>query len=261
MNGHLPLELLSAYLDGEANPQEARRIASHLGSCVHCRLRLEGARRVVAGLRRVPPVEAPGALAVRVRERVAAERAAAAAGSWKAILRSWYPRWLALPPSAPSRSAFSAPLGAALALLVMLLLAEHGSLPGPVAGDFTAASTSGGVGNTGSVGNVGNVGSVGDNAHARPEFLVSEAFGDAPTVLPQTTSEVAGRVFVLSDDVWVQRGVDASDARGPRARVQARSPQGRALLAQLTDLGVLLADGSRVVLRYKLETLELSDGS
>jgi hypothetical protein len=242
MKGHLSLELLSAYLDGEANPQEARRIVSHLASCAPCRQRLEGARQVVGDLRRLMPVEAPGLLAARVRERVAVERAATA-GKWTATLRSWSLRWWALPPARPS---FGTPLGAALALLVMLLLAEHGSLPSPVAGDFATVATSG---------------SGGEAARARPEFLVSEGFGDAPTVLPQTTSEVAGRVFVLSDDVWVQRGVDASDARGPRARVLARSPQGRALLAQLSDLGVLLADGSRVVLRYKLETLELSGGS
>lgn len=244
MKGHLALELLSVYLDGEANPQEERRVADHLASCAACRQRLEGARRVVSDLRRLPPVEVPSVLAARVKERVAAERAAAA-GRWAAGLRSWSLRWLAVPPARPS---FGTPLGAALALLVMLLLAEHGSLPSPVAGDLATAATAATAGS--------------EAARARPEFLVSEGFGDdAPAVLPQTTSEVAGRVFVLSDDVWVQRGVDASDARAPRARVLARSPQGRALLAHLSDLGVLLADGSRVVLRYNLETLELSDGS
>ncbi len=41
----------------------------------------------------------------------------------------------------------------------------------------------------------------------------------------------------------------------------ARSPAGRALLAKFSDLGVLLADGSKVVLRDNRETLELWNGS
>ncbi|HYL04951.1 MAG TPA: hypothetical protein VE075_02865, partial [Thermoanaerobaculia bacterium] len=93
-----------------------------------------------------------------------------------------------------------------------------------------------------------------------PEFLVSEAFGEVPAVLPQTTSEVAGRVFVWSDDVWVQRGVDARPAALARA-VPAGSAAGRRLLAKFAGLGMLLADGSRVVLRDDYETLELWNGS
>lgn len=231
MADHLPLDLLSAHLDGETSAPEARRVAAHLAACPACRERLTQARRLVGTLRGMAPAEPPGDLAARVGARIAAERQAGA-GRWARALRACYSaslRWFALP---PSRHSFSTPLGATLAVLVMALVAEHGSLPGLAGG--TAA-------------------------RQRPEFLVSEAFGETPAVLPQTTSEVAGRVFVLGDGVWVQRGVDASDAREPQARVQARSPQGRALLAQLSGLGVLLADGSRVVLRYKLETLELSD--
>jgi hypothetical protein len=59
----------------------------------------------------------------------------------------------------------------------------------------------------------------------------------------------------------VQRGLDASDVREPQARVPAGSPQGRALLARYGDLAVLIADGSRVVLRDRLGTLELWNGS
>lgn len=83
----------------------------------------------------------------------------------------------------------------------------------------------------------------------------------APLFLPQTTSQVAGREFVWTElgtgDVWVQRGLEGEV---PEARVSAQSPQGRELLAKYSDLGLLLADGSRVVLRYGLETVELSKG-
>jgi anti-sigma factor RsiW len=228
MGDHLSLDLLSAHLDGETSAPESRRIAAHLAACPACRERLARARRLVGTLRATAPAEPPADLAARVAARIAAERPAGAR-RWAQALRSWSLRWFALP---PSRHSFSTPLGATLAILVMALVVEHGSLPG------LSGTTA---------------------ARQQPEFLVSETFGAPPAVLPQTTSEVAGRVFVLSDGVWVQRGVDASDALEPQARVQARSPQGRALLAQLSGLGVLLADGSRVVLRYKLETLELSD--
>jgi Putative zinc-finger len=80
-----------------------------------------------------------------------------------------------------------------------------------------------------------------------------------------TTIVVAGRTFVLSrafplredEDVWVEQGLLG---RRPEARVRVTSPEGRALLARYQDLGYLLADGSRVVMRYRRETLELSAG-
>jgi hypothetical protein len=84
---------------------------------------------------------------------------------------------------------------------------------------------------------------------------------EPPLILPQTTSKVAGREFVWTElgggDVWVQKGLEGEV---PEARVSAQSPQGRELLAKYSDLGLLLADGSRVVLRYRLETVELSKG-
>ncbi|MES1244445.1 MAG: zf-HC2 domain-containing protein [Acidobacteriota bacterium] len=84
---------------------------------------------------------------------------------------------------------------------------------------------------------------------------------EAPLVLPETTSKVAGREFVWTElnngDVWVQKGLEGMV---PEARLSAQSPQGRELLAKYSDLGLLLADGSRVVLRYGLETVELSRG-
>ena len=48
----------------------------------------------------------------------------------------------------------------------------------------------------------------------------------------------------------------------PQESIDARSPEGRALLARYSDLGYLLADGSRVLMRYRRgETLELRSGA
>ena len=59
-------------------------------------------------------------------------------------------------------------------------------------------------------------------------------------------------------NVWVEQGLSEG---APAAQIDARSPQGRALLARDPDLGYLLADGSRVVMRYRRETLELRSGA
>jgi len=251
---HLSSTSLSAYVDGETGPAEARRLELHLAACAGCRSRLASTRRLAGGLRRLAAVPPPAELAARVHSRIAAEPdapAAAPAGppgsrpslrpfrrlpAWRRLraMSSWI-YWHDLPPLRGSWSAPAPLLSLGLMLLVTVLLLENGSGAG-LAPLYPSLP------------------------RAHPEFLVSEVFGDAPAVLPQTTSEVAGRVFVWSDDVWVQRGVDPGGAGAPRA-VPASSPAGRELLAKHADLGVLLADGSRVVLRYNYETLELWNGS
>jgi Putative zinc-finger len=257
MSRHISSASLSAYLDGEIGPSEEQRLAAHLAACAPCRSRLEATRRLVAGLQRTPPAPPPASLAVQIRERAAAEARARTPGTARWSRQQppapWLRRWLRsvrssleylLQPASwwhglpPLRSSFGAPLSAGLALLVAVLLLQNGEsglMPG-LASPYPPMP------------------------RARPAFLVSEAFGDAPAVLPQTTSEVAGRVFVWSGDLWVQQGIDPGNAGQPRA-VLARSPAGRALLAKFADLGVLLADGSRVVLRDNFETLELWNGS
>ncbi len=69
-----------------------------------------------------------------------------------------------------------------------------------------------------------------------------------------TTSEVADREFIWTDSGWIQRGLEGQT---PVARVDAGSPQGRALLTRCSGLEFLLADGQPVVLRYNLKTVEI----
>ena len=75
-----------------------------------------------------------------------------------------------------------------------------------------------------------------------------------PLAMLLTTSEVAGREFIWTETGWVQRGLEGET---PVARVDAGSPRGRELLTRYSDLAFLLADGSPVVLRYNLETVEI----
>lgn len=73
-----------------------------------------------------------------------------------------------------------------------------------------------------------------------------------------TTSEVAGREFIWTKNGWIQKGLEGQT---PVARVDAGSPQGRALLTKYSDLQLLLSDGDPVVLRYNLETVEIHHAS
>jgi hypothetical protein len=78
-------------------------------------------------------------------------------------------------------------------------------------------------------------------------------------IMPETTIEVADREFVQrADDVWVEKGLFVLQ---PEASITMSSPEGRALLARYEDLRYLLADGSKVVMRYRTETLELWSGT
>ncbi len=91
-----------------------------------------------------------------------------------------------------------------------------------------------------------------------PHEVVSVTFQDF-LFQPPTTSEVAGRTFVWNDDnLWVEEGVRE---RAPHRVVLASSPAGKQLLARYRDLGYLIADGERVLLRDRRETLELWNGS
>jgi len=96
-----------------------------------------------------------------------------------------------------------------------------------------------------------------------PKGIVKTYFG-RPLVLPQTTSEVAGLEFVMSDTDehrWIQRGLEGEV---PESLVAAKSPEGRAMLTKYSDLEILLDEGRQtVVMRYRFAkdrfaTVELS---
>jgi hypothetical protein len=69
-----------------------------------------------------------------------------------------------------------------------------------------------------------------------------------------TTSQVADREFILTEEGWVQRGLEWEV---PAAHVDANSPRGKELLKRYAGLKLLLVDGSPVVLTYNLQTVEI----
>lgn len=71
---HLAPELLSALVDDELDPAEVHEVQAHLGSCLHCRQRLDGLRRVAAGLRELERPALPASLEFAVRRQIALER-------------------------------------------------------------------------------------------------------------------------------------------------------------------------------------------
>jgi len=66
MSGHATAESLSLYLDAALPRGERRQVEEHLDACPECRRRLDGLRRLVAGLGRLPTAAPPDDLAARV---------------------------------------------------------------------------------------------------------------------------------------------------------------------------------------------------
>ncbi|HUP25637.1 MAG TPA: zf-HC2 domain-containing protein [Thermoanaerobaculia bacterium] len=73
---HLAPELLSALVDEELDAAEVREVQAHLGSCLHCRQRLDGLRRVAAGLRDLERAALPASFEVGLRRQIALDGAA-----------------------------------------------------------------------------------------------------------------------------------------------------------------------------------------
>lgn len=225
---HLTSEQLSAYLDGEVAFHESREIEGHLGACGDCRDRFDTLQRTVSGVWRLERAAPPPGLSTRVRAEVAAVRRPEPAFARNVVS---YVFGLPNRPSLRTAAAVALPLVLSLFLFTngmeQKAALEQSLMPPP----------------------------------ALVEVVTVEPMANLPLFLPQTTSKVAGREFVWrelgSGDVWVQKGLEGEV---PAARLSVQSPQGRELLAQYSDLGLLLADGSRVVLRYRLETVELSQG-
>src|SRR3972149_6649984 len=111
-------ETISAFVDGEASPEEAGAVREHLASCERCRVLERQMRAVGAGVRQIR-----GTVPDRLRETVFArlEAEGAPPPPMPAHARSW--RWAA------------APLAAAAALGLFLLTSgdaiRKASVPGP----------------------------------------------------------------------------------------------------------------------------------
>ncbi len=221
MNLHASTEQLSAYLDSELGFAAARQLESHFSGCAECATRLESMRRVVNGLGRVGRAERavpPPALRQQIRRQVVTEPPIY--GVRKALDTL---RFLLFPLQPGLRTA--AAMGLALVVGLFTFAHQEGSFQG----------------------------SAGRAAGQAGREKVTVEPGDHGVLVP-TTSNVAGRDFTLTDDGWVQMGLDGQE---PVARVDTGSPQGRALLTKLSGVELLLADGTPVLLRYNLETVEI----
>ena len=218
MNRHLSTEQLSSYLDGEIGFFETQELEHHLGDCTACRSQLESMQRLVIGVRRMERVAPPRAIAQEVRQRIAAEEAAP---SWRRRLQVFL-GGMAFQPALRTSAAMGLAFVFTLFLLNQSVEQEQRNLQPP----------------------------------AEAVVTVQTYFGDnSPAPLPLTTSEVAGRQFVWLGERWIQRGLEGEQ---PQTLVAARSPEGRAMLSAYSDLEFLISDGSRVVLRYRRATVELS---
>ena len=226
---HLTSEQLSAYLDGEVAFHESREIEDHLGACADCRDRFDTLQRTVSGIWRLERAAPPPGLSTRVRAEVAAVRQPE-----PAFARGLVSYVFGL----PNRPSLRTAAAVALPLVLSLFLFTNGM-------EQKAGMEPSGL------------------PQPQPvEVVTVVPSADLPIGLPpETISKVAGREFVWREvgggEVWVQRGLEGEV---PAARLSAQSPLGRELLAQYSEIGLLLAEGDRVVLRYRLETVELSQG-
>lgn len=221
---HLSSEQLSAYLDGEVAVPESREIEQHLGSCDRCRDHFQSMQRAVSGVWRLERHSPPPGMATRIRAEVAA------ASKPSAPVRSFVNYIFGL----PSEPSLRTGAGMALALVIGIFVIKDAGMPRRQMTEPTMTPLA---------------------VEEEPVVTVEEVL-DPPLILPQTTSRVADREFVLAEgqDVWVQRGLEG---KVPEARVSVQSPQGQELLTRYSELEFLLAEGTRVVLRYRLETVEL----
>jgi hypothetical protein len=221
MNLHASTEQLSAYLDSELGFAAARQLESHCSGCAECKGRLESMRRVVSGLGRAGRAVPPPSLRQQIRRQVVTEPPVYGVRKVLGTLR-----FLLFPLQPGLRTA--AAMGLALVVGLFTFAHEEGSFPGAV-----------------------------ERAAGQPGQEEVTVEDGAQPGLP-TTCQVAGRTFYWTVDGWVQKGLVGQE---PVARVDTGSPQGRALLTKLSNLDALLADGTPVLLRYNLETVEIRNAT
>lgn len=103
-----PVETISAWLDGEASPEEHALVEAHLASCAACRVLAEDLKRLAraSAEETLPPV--PGDLEARIAWRLRSEAKKARPGRWRSFL--------------PLTAVASL---AAVALLVVLVREQH----------------------------------------------------------------------------------------------------------------------------------------
>jgi hypothetical protein len=219
---HVSTEDISAYLDSELGYAEVGPFEAHCASCADCSWRLTSMRRVVNGLGSFHRAEPPAALRHQIRREVQTAPPGGLAHQIKWALESLR---ILLFPIRPTLRA-SAALG--LAAVAGLFAVSHGVGDGFLRND--------------------------EPQPRRAIEIVETHMGEPLGLSPQTTSEVAGRKFIWTDAGWVQRGLEGET---PETRLDSHSPQGKALLTRYSDLQFLLEDGSSVVLRYNLETVEI----
>ncbi|HEX6851325.1 MAG TPA: anti-sigma factor [Candidatus Polarisedimenticolaceae bacterium] len=118
---HLPVELLSAHLDGEATAEERARVEAHLAGCESCRATLEDLRRIVDASAQLGAPELPEGLRERIASSIlppASGRrawlgAAASLAAAGLVATAWYLQGPEAPrpqaPSAEVRSPEAAP--------------------------------------------------------------------------------------------------------------------------------------------------------
>lgn len=223
MNRHLSTEQLSAYVDGEVGSAASREAEVHLSGCPACSARLRSMRGVVAEIRRMERLTPPADLAYQVRTQVIAQGDPRELRTFRGRLRTLL-SGLTLQPSFRLATALGMGLVVVLSTLLAFQVPPVDPVPFP-------------------------------DGPRQQVVTVRTTFGEPPLGLPETTSAVAGREFVWAQDRWIQKGLEG---KLPETRVVAASPEGQAMLSKYSDLMLLLTDGSRVVLQYRLATVELS---
>jgi hypothetical protein len=211
---------LSAWLDYEVNPGQARRIDSHLSACASCRRQLASLEQGVLALRGLPRAAPPAYLAGRVRERAA---------RLDVRLRPWDRLWSHCLAGFSRLSArMTAPvLSVAVAAVVVLFVGTNPSRLLPW------------------------------RKPLEPRFRVTVSMGDDSSLFPRATEgqiDVDGRTYVfVNDDVLAEKGVRLTSID----RVEARSAAGQAILAKNSGLAVFLKDMRVVLQDDRQRTVEL----